>query len=604
MIKQTGWLLLVGMIAAQAGCGRSSLLPTRCILGVSATALDFGEVAAGGAVTRTLTVDNSGGEACRLADLALSPTSDAGFSLAPGTPSTMTLWPLQSATISVTFSPATVSVPLARSGTLRFSSNDPDHAAVSVPLTAHIKSQCAIAIAPAALDFGHVMLGDSSTLSVTVTDTGVGACELANIVIGSGSDPEFTLATGQAQTLVIQPGASARVSVTFTASEIKPPHHRTGTLELDSTDPARPHSIVPLSADIDIGCDLTITPTDLNFGNVILNTTATASVTLGNDGTSTCVVSSIALAPGTDPAFTLAAGQPTGFSVAPGQTQTIPVTFSAFDSQPPHLKTGKLTFQTGNTRMPDGVVTLEAYVNTVCVEASRWIYTLDQNGMFSRFDPATLTFTDIAVLSCPGETSSPNSMAVDQNAIAWVAYNSGRMYQVDTSTAACTSTSFVPNQDNLLVFGMGFVFDPMTGIDTLYIAGGPTIQATTSTLATVSMPGLVVSPVGTVTVGLPELSGLGDGTLWGFMPDVASATGQAMLAQLDPKSGATLQSFSYPTLHGSNWAMKFWGGAFWIFLGQSVYEVSRTTPNMVTTAIPNAGRTIVGAGVSTCAPLQ
>jgi len=128
--------------------------------------------------------------------------------------------------------------------------------------------------------------------------------------------------------------------------------------------------------------------------------------------------------------------------------------------------------------------------------------------------------------------------------------------------------------------------------------------STQSELATVSFPALVVTPVGT-TAGVPELSGTGDGTLWGFFPSSNSPTGLATLVRLDPASGATLESYTYPTLNGGeNWAMKFWGGSFWIFLGNSIYKVIRSDPTTVIPVIADSGRGIVGAGVSTCAPLQ
>jgi hypothetical protein len=76
------------------------------------------------------------------------------------------------------------------------------------------------------------------------------------------------------------------------------------------------------------------------------------------------------------------------------------------------------------------------------------------------------------------------------------------------------------------------------------------------------------------------------------------------LVRLDPKTGATLESFTYPALDQvGNWAMKFWGGSFWIFLGASVFRVDRTDPATIHTVITNAPHRIVGAGVSTCAPL-
>ncbi len=606
---ETRRLLILITALAGASCGRTSLLPDRCILTFTPMSLDFGAVAPGGSATQVVTVANGGAEVCLLTGIGMKPNSDAGFILAAGQASSLSVLPETSEIVSVSFAPQDVSVPLTRTGTLQFQSNDPKQASVEVPLTAKIKSSCVVSVSPAAVDFGHVMLGSSVTESVVVTDTGTGACQLADIALGSGSDSEFALGPGLSARLTLAPGASQALSVSFDATDAAAPHHRTGTLIFQSTDPNQPHVTVPLSADIDIGCDLTISPPSLAFGNVILNATENAAVTLGNDGSSTCQVSGIALAAGTDAGFALSQGQATSFAVAPGGSQSIPISFSAFDDTAPFLKTGTLIFQTGNPRAPDGVVPLSAYVNTACVEASQWIYTVDQDGMFSRFDPMTLTFTDIAPLNCP-DASNPNSMAVDQNAVAWVAYSDGQLFQVDTGTAACTPTTFQVGQDGLTDFGMGFVFQPTTGIDTLYIAGGPDLSGTgSSTLATVAFPSLVVTPVGSVAAGMPELSGTGDGTLWGFVPDIASATGVTTLLQLDPTSGATLQSFAYPALSSvsggdTNWAMKFWGGSFWLFLGQSVFQVQRTTPQTATTAIANSGRTIVGAGVSTCAPLH
>ena len=117
-------------------------------------------------------------------------------------------------------------------------------------------------------------------------------------------------------------------------------------------------------------------------------------------------------------------------------------------------------------------------------------------------------------------------------------------------------------------------------------------------------PSLTVSPIGTVP-GLPELSGLGDGTLWGFVPDFESPMNLATLYQLSPANGAILQTFTYPALSGTmSWAMKFWGGYFYIFVGDTIYQVSRNNPKLFSTTIAHDGRFIVGAGVSTCAPLQ
>jgi hypothetical protein len=57
---------------------------------------------------------------------------------------------------------------------------------------------------------------------------------------------------------------------------------------------------------------------------------------------------------------------------------------------------------------------------------------------------------------------------------------------------------------------------------------------------------------------------------------------------------------------GSAWAFAFWGGDFWLFTAPGVASrVDRYRPSdgSTVTMKSNVGFNIVGAGVSTCAPL-
>jgi hypothetical protein len=429
-----------------------------------------------------------------------------------------------------------------------------------------------------------------------VSNKGTGPCELRDLALAASSDRQFYL--DSADQLVLEPGEQQSANLSFHAEDAAKPHHRTGSLTCSTSDTAKPTLAIPLWADIDVGCDLSWTPAELSFGNVTLNSKEKGQVTLLNDGSDTCYVTSLAITKDSDPDFSLMSNQTT-FAVVSGGSVTIELVFAAEDGTPPHLKTGTLVFDTGNKRQPTASVPLSGYVTTVCIEASRWIYVVDQSAWLSRFDPSTFTFTDIAQLRCPG-SSNTMSMAVDQNAVAWVLYGDGNLFKVDTTTGACQATGFKPNQHNMYTFGMGFVFEPSTGQDTLYIADY-------STLATISVPDLVVTPVASISAGLPELSGTGDGQLWGFAASYTSGTVSApTLFQFDPKSGATLKSYPYTSMRvPGSWAMKFWGGSFWMFTDASIYRASREAPSkaeLVGTYPRGSG--IVGAGVSTCAPLQ
>jgi hypothetical protein len=570
------------------------MLPPWCEIRVSPTTVTFGRVAPGEVGTQSVHVRNLGGAECVLSSIALSPTSDPFF--ATNAADSITITPGATTALDLLFRPTSARSPLLRNGELTFQTNAAHAPSVAIPLVAEIQSECRLDLSPTTIDFGHVALGEGATRSVQVTNRGTGICELRTLSIAAGSDPQFHLESPDL--VALEPGEQTNVNLSFRATDPAKPHHRNGNLTGSSNDNARPTFAIPLSADIDVGCDLAWSPAELSFGNVILNAKQSGHVSLSNDGSDTCSVTAVSLTQDSDPGFQLAAG-PSTITVVPGGSASINLVFTAADSAPPHLKTGTLRFDTSNKRAPSARVPLTGYVSTVCIEASRWIYVVDEAGWLSRFDPNTLRFTDIALLKCPGGGSTM-SMAVDQNAVAWVLYDDGNIFKVDTTSGACEATSFKPGQHDMWKFGMGFVFDPATGQDTLYIAGY-------SNLATISFPDLVVRPVGPTSSGIAELSGTGDGQLWGYVASFTSGNRSApALLRYDPTSGKTIESYLYASMiTPTSYAMKFWGGSFWIFANSSVYRVRRESLSEAE-YVGDYQRSygIVGAGVSTCAPLQ
>jgi hypothetical protein len=573
-----------------------------CRLAVDPDRLDFGEVAPGSPVTLGLDINTSSdGAVCVISSITLRPDSDAGFSVDPDAPVGMGLAPGTQISVATTFNPARVRLPLQRSGTLVLTTNDPLHPTIEVPLSTRIRSECRLSVSPESLNFGQVMLDTTATGTVRIINSGQGPCEITGMAVTRDSDGQFALGSRETATFDLDAASERTVSVTFNAVDPAEPHHRTGRLVFTSTDPQHETTTVPLSADVDLGCVLKVNPTSVDFGNLVLNTTANASVVLTNQGTQPCQISSLSMKPGSDSGFALGPSQPSSLVVPVGDKQTVALRFEAADSSPPHQKSATLLIDSNAHKNPQIAIPLTANIDTVCVEASRWIYTVDTNSTFSRFDPDNVKFIDIAKLQC-SSSSTPFSMAVDQNAVAWVLYQDGKLYKVDTATAKCEATSY---QDaTFKVFGMGFMFDPNTNKDTLYIAGGPTLNTSgVCNLATIAIPSLQVTSLGQVKEGWPELSGTGDGSLWGFYP--AQTNYKAALVRLDPKNGATLETYYYSNVTESgSWAMKFWGGRFWLFVGSSIYAVERDNPKTAKSMMTNTGRSIVGAGVSTCAPLR
>ena len=237
-----------------------------------------------------------------------------------------------------------------------------------------------------------------------------------------------------------------------------------------------------------------------------------------------------------------------------------------------------------------------------CLTRAKLVYTIDQDNNLRSFRPDKLTFNNIGVLKCPAQFgASPFSMGIDASALAWVVYTSGEIFLVDTQNGQCKPSKWVPNQGGFDTFGMGFVADKKGSLaEHLFIAG-----VGNQMIGVVDPIKLVPMNVGPFT-GQPELTGTGDARLWGFFPDPNPRVSE--LDKITAKEGMT---YPLQALTGSPsaWAFAFWGGDFWIFLkrglDQSTHVYHLESANgKLTDVIPNTGYTIVGAGVSICAPFN
>lgn len=246
--------------------------------------------------------------------------------------------------------------------------------------------------------------------------------------------------------------------------------------------------------------------------------------------------------------------------------------------------------------------------STGCSVESKFVYVLDRDAGLYKFDPPSLTFTPIGTLTCPaGALENPFSMAVDRNANAWVVYSDGQLFKVDTKTAGCTPTSFTPGQAGFVTFGMGFSTDgPGSTKDTLYVSQSDDLGTTTG-LATIDTQSLVLNPIGMYDQmnARAELTGTGDGKLFGAFEGSPYVVAEIQKSDAKILSQAPQSQIQYAP-GSSNFAFAFWGGSFWLFVGPGtstdVFQYDPQTKN--TQKKTSTAFAIVGAGVSTCAPIE
>jgi len=244
-----------------------------------------------------------------------------------------------------------------------------------------------------------------------------------------------------------------------------------------------------------------------------------------------------------------------------------------------------------------------------CSDAAKLVYVVTSDDELYSFDPAALKFTKLFTLNCGSGSATPNSMAVDRQANAWINYNDGTIWKLDISTGKCSSTAWSKAQKGWLRFGMGFSTNGANTTDeTLFL--NPLNELGTSNtngLVKVDLTTMAPTTVGRFTSSLAtqsaELTGTGDGRLYGFF-----TTSPASLAAIERTSGATPNVKKLGSVNtGSAWAFSFWGGDFWFYTangGNSAVTRLKTADDTLSTVVANTGMTIVGAGVSTCAPLN
>ncbi|MCC6213248.1 MAG: hypothetical protein IT376_00125 [Polyangiaceae bacterium] len=238
-------------------------------------------------------------------------------------------------------------------------------------------------------------------------------------------------------------------------------------------------------------------------------------------------------------------------------------------------------------------------------DTGQFVFLMTSDRQLLRFDPPALTFSVIGVLDCPA-TFSPYSMAVDRGGTAWVHGQLGGLARVDTTNAHCTTTNFAPNQQGFSNFGMGFATDALgSSAETLYVSG--VTASGDARLGRIDLGSLALVPIGaydSLAGRRAELTGTGDARLFGAFEGQPYVVAEIERASAHIASQVPAQGVTSPP-SGSNFAFAFWGGDFWLFVGPgSGTTVHRHRPSDSTTApMVSTPYTVVGAGVSTCAPL-
>jgi hypothetical protein len=294
----------------------------RPFIEVTPASLNFGNVATGARVNRQLTIKNLGNASLSISSFT---SNNPEFIIANAPPSPFGLIPGASANFTIGFMPLSAGT---KNGTLTINSNDAAHSPIIVSLTGTAVAPT-IEINPPSLNFGDLRLAQTRDLIFTIRNTGGGPLRITSIGSSNGQFNAVSFIAKPSNAVLslpfeIAPGGSVEVTVRF-----RPPYLTSGigaqssVITVESNDPARPRVDIPTSG---TGQGALIGgPPSVAFGSVPTCSSGNALVTLTNTGNTSLNVGGLYTL---NPAFGLAQPPATPFTIAPGSSRTLTLSFT------------------------------------------------------------------------------------------------------------------------------------------------------------------------------------------------------------------------------------------------------------------------------------
>lgn len=263
----------------------------------------FGSIKIGSSQTANVTLSNAGGTDLTVNQATLS---GAGFSTS-NLSLPLTLHAGGTASLSVTFAPTGSG---SFTGKVTFANSASSD--VVLPLSGTGVAPGQLAANPSSLAFGSVQVGNSSSQSETLTNTGGTSVTISQAnVSGAG----FSV-SGLSVPVTLAANQSVTFNVNFAPTAVGA---ASGTLAIVSDAPGSPLNLGLSGTGLAAG-SLTANPSSASFGNVTVGNNKTVSVAVTNTGGATVTVSGAAASGSgfsfTGPALplTLTAGQATAFN--------------------------------------------------------------------------------------------------------------------------------------------------------------------------------------------------------------------------------------------------------------------------------------------------
>ncbi|HVB86308.1 MAG TPA: choice-of-anchor D domain-containing protein [Candidatus Dormibacteraeota bacterium] len=386
--------------------------------------VNFSNVVVGSNSQQTITLKNSGAGTVSINQVS---TSGSGFS-SSGFSAGQTIAAGGQATFTVTFTPVASGT---ASGTITITTNA-TNPTLSIPLSG-TGTQGSLSANPSSINFGSVLVGNSGSVNVALTNTGTAPVAVS---AASASGTGFSMGAFTAGTL--NPNATTSFTVTFSP---KAAGSATGSISVSTNAPGSPLKINLSGSGTATQSQLTISPSSVAFSNVSVGSNVSQTVTLTNTGNAALNITAATIT-GSGYTMTLApmsinAGANTTFSVkfAPTAEGSAAGTISITSNAPGSPATIALS-GTGLQALGSASPTSVAFGSVVVGNSNSSVITLKNTGN------ATLTFSQV---STTGTGLSVSGLTTSSTIAAGATLNFNAVFTPTTATTSSGSITLTTN---------------------------------------------------------------------------------------------------------------------------------------------------------------
>jgi hypothetical protein len=459
---------------------------------------NFNNVNVGSSSPEAITLTNSGNAPITINQVS---TTGSGFS-ASGISAGQTIAAGATASLTATFAPTGTG---AISGDITVTSTA-TNPSLSIPLSG-TGLQAALTPNPASINFGNLLVGNTSTVSVTLSNSGTAAL---TITAGSISGTGFTLATTLTTPQTLNPGQAASFNVKFAPTTATA---ASGSVSITSSAPGSPLAIA-LSGTGTLA-QISSNPASVSFGNVAVGGNSSLPVTLTNNGNATLTFSQITVAgagvsqTGLSTSTTIAAGASLNFNAifTPTSTTTVNGSITLATNGTPSPLTISLS-GTGTQSQPSATPSSISFGSVTEGNSNSQPITLKNNGN------AMLTISQITVA---GAGMSQTGLSTSTTIAAGASVNFNAIF-TPTSTATVSgsitlTTNGTPSPVTINLSGTGAASTLLLGASPTSLTFGNVNDGTSSSLTStltnngssnITISGVTVIGAGFTASGVPN----------------------------------------------------------------------------------------------------